>query len=120
MLGRGYDITPDWSDLDELDDPADMDTDIPQHLQSTFDLLTRAFGPRIEEQDYFALLAFLGEHMCEENIGITIGGRFERDPIEVMNDLAKVQSVAPPSEAAVQAVRSRLVAAGLAEWLEED
>jgi hypothetical protein len=52
-----------------------MTTNIPKHLQSTFDLLTRAFGPRIEEQDYFALLAFLGEHMCEENIGIVIGGR---------------------------------------------
>lgn len=97
-----------------------MTTDIPKHLRSTFDLLTRAFGPRIEEQDYFALLALLGEHMCEENIGITIGGRFERDPTEVMNDLAKVQSAEPPSEAAVKAVRSRLEAAGLAEWLKED
>lgn len=94
--------------------------DIPRHLQSTFDLLTRAFGPRIEEQDYFALLALLGEHMCEENIGIIIGGRFERDPAEVMNDLAKVQSVEPPSDAALQAVRLRLEAAGLEEWLRED
>lgn len=97
-----------------------MTTDIPKHLQSTFDLLTRAFGSRIEEPDYLALLALLAEHMCEENIGITVGGRFQRDAVEVMNDLAKVQSVEPPSEAAVQAVRSRLETAGLAEWLEEE
>ena len=97
-----------------------MSTNIPPHLQSTFDLLTRAFGPEIGEQDYFALLAFLDEHMCEENIGITVAGRFGKDPAEVANDLAKVQSVEPPGEAAVQAVRSRLEAAGLAEWLEED
>jgi len=91
-----------------------------EHLQSTLDLLTRAFGARIEEQDYRALLELLGEHMCEENIGIAVGARFDKDPTEVINDLAKVQSVEPPGEAAVRAVRARLEAAGWAEWLEEE
>jgi len=93
---------------------------IPAHLQSTFDLLTRAFGDTIEERDYMALLAVLGEHMCEENIGTTVACRFGRNAEQVTNDLAKVQSVQAPPPGAMEDVRTRLERAGFKAWLEED
>ncbi len=93
---------------------------IPAHLQSTIDLLGRAFGDSIEEQDYLALLAVLAEHMCEENIGITVARQFGRDAVEVVNDLAKVQAVQLPRPEVVRAVRSRLEQAGLEDWINED
>lgn len=93
---------------------------IPTHLQSTVDLLNRAFGDIIEYDDYLALLAVLGEHMCEENIGITVAHQFGRHAAEVTNDLAKVQSTQPPPTDALQAVRSRLEKVGLEDWLKED
>lgn len=93
---------------------------IPPHLQSTFDLLTRAFGDTVEEREYMALLAVLGEHMCEENIGLAVARRFGRDAEQVTNDLAKVQSVRAPLPEAVQDVRTRLEKAGFEAWLGED
>ncbi len=92
---------------------------IPAHLQSTFDLLTRAFGDSIEERNYMALLAVLGEHMCEENIRVTVAHRFGRDAERITNDLAKVQSVQAPHADSVEDVRSNLDRAGLEDWLRE-
>ncbi len=71
-----------------------------------------AFGDTLEEYGYLALLAVLAEHMCEENIGITVARQFGRDAVKVTNDLAKVQSVQPPHGDAVKAVRVRLEEAG--------
>lgn len=93
---------------------------IPAHLQSTFDLLATAFGNRIDEQDYLALLAVLAEHMCEENIGIVVAHQFERDEVEVVNDLARVRANQPPRHEVIRAVRSRLEKAGLEDWINED
>ena len=97
-----------------------MSEDIPAELRPTLDLLSKAFGAQIDDEQYSGLIAFLADHMCEENIGLTVGVCFHKDPVVVVNDLARVLSVAPPSKDVVSSVRSRLQSAGLAEWLEDN
>lgn len=97
-----------------------MSPSIPPYLQSTVDLLARAFHREIDASQYMALLALLGEHMCEENLGIAVGAAFGKDPFVVVNDLARAQSIDTPSEASISAVRARLQEVGLSEWLAEE
>jgi hypothetical protein len=86
---------------------------IPTRLQSTAELISRAYTEGVPPEDYFPLLFFMSEHFCEENVSILAAvwrGRIKGSP---MNDVLAAKAAAPDSSLVVQKLKPN----GLEEWL---
>ncbi|NOK36257.1 DUF3349 domain-containing protein [Corallococcus exercitus] len=94
---------------------------LPPNLESTADLVRRAFPEGVTEADYLPLLTALYPHMSDRSLAMVVGHFVGQDYPLVLNDIYGVgggyTSASPDAVAAVQA---RLVAAGLEEWLKEN
>ena len=90
----------------------------PEGLESTIDMINRAYPRGIPSDDYLPLIAILAEEMSEKGIGSAMAF-IGYDRFVVCNDVAKVQSFATPKMSDVQRVRNRLEPAGYQDWLSE-
>ena len=93
---------------------------IPPHLDSTWQLLKRAFPNGISEEDYLAVLDQLYPHMADENLQNVVALFTGRDPGVVLNDIFRVGSGGAVSAKVRASVGDRLCRAGFDEWVEED
>ena len=93
---------------------------IPDHLQSTWELLRRAFPNDVPAEEYLPLLALLYPHMADENIAIVMSELTGRDSGSVLNDVYKAGSGSGITEAAKDSVLRKLQRAGFEEWKKEE
>jgi hypothetical protein len=93
---------------------------IPEHLQSTYQMICRAYPDGIPRNEYFPLLAVLAEHMSEECLSDVIGFLPGFDPIVVTNDVAKVLSTDRPAFGDMERIKERLKGASYGDWLLEE
>lgn len=93
------------------------------HLQSTWEMLRRAFPSGISKEQYLPLLSLLYPHMADENLSAVMA-EFMNVPVgEVLNDVYKVGSpswLAPRGTAIWEEVVQHLKSAGFDEWIETD
>ncbi len=89
---------------------------VPAHLVSTAALITKTFPEGVPEADYLPLLAVLYPHMADENLVEVVSLLTGRERGAVLNDVYAAGAGAGLRPDAVEAVRARLVAAGLDQW----
>ena len=93
---------------------------IPDHLQSTWDLLKRAYPSGIPTSDYLAVLAVLYPHMSDRNLA-QVAATFTGKTLGIVtNDVYAVGAGGRVTPESVAEVRKRLDRVGLAEWLLEE
>lgn len=97
-----------------------MHSEINFHLKATLNLIRCAFPDGIDVESYFPLLALLEEEMSDRSLAETIAYCTKKDYSEVLNDIYAVKSTSIPSDEAINIVKSRLLACGYDEWLNED
>ena len=97
-----------------------MSNAIAPHLKSTCELIDRAFPDGVDTESYFPLLALLESEMSDRNLAETIAYFTKRDYEEVLNDTYAVKSLSIPSAEAIDRVKTRLIACGYEEWLNEE
>ncbi|BAT51892.1 hypothetical protein NOS3756_08230 [Nostoc sp. NIES-3756] len=78
-----------------------MQTTIPPHLQSAYELIQCAFPNGIEAEDYEPLLALLSEEMSGRNLAEVIACYLGKEYSMVLNDVYRVQSINIPKADAV-------------------
>ena len=94
---------------------------IPAHLRSTANLISRAFPDGIPETGYLPLLAVLYPHMADENLAEVVSLHTGRDRGVVLNDVYAAGAGVSPAPDAVASVHARLVSTGMSQWdLETD
>lgn len=92
-----------------------MNEKLPPHLQSTLQLVERAYPLGVPKDDYLSLLAVLSEYMCEENLSIVAAFWNESDGSRTNDVLAAKQQLLP-----TDSVVDRLRAAGFEQWIAEE
>lgn len=93
---------------------------VPSHLQSTVNLINRAFPEGVPDADFLPLLAVLYAHMADENLVEVVSLLTGRGRGAVLNDVYAAGSLVGLDPDDVAAVRARLVSTGLDEWIVED
>jgi hypothetical protein len=81
-------------------------------LMSVSEVLTRAFPKGLPDNHYLALLRVLTEEMSFRSVSRVVAETFGLQPLTVLHDAYGVQSMEPPAEADVDAVRQLLRDAG--------
>jgi hypothetical protein len=98
-----------------------MKNTIPEHLQSTYRLLSLAFPKGIDNAQYLPVLFILYEHMCDGNLAEVIALFTGKDYGIVLNDVHRVGSVSyNPSSMEIKNVRDLLLRHGFEKWINED
>lgn len=97
-----------------------MQSTIAPHLKSTYELINSAFPEGLSTESYFPLLALLESEMSDRNLAETIAYYTKRDYSEILNDIYAVKSTSIPSTEAINKVKTRLLACGYEEWLNEE
>jgi hypothetical protein len=87
-------------------------------LESTAELIAAAFPAGIDDECYWPLLAFLDEHVAQENVADVVSALTGRDANLVHNDVLKAASM-EIDVAAMAALTRRLAPHGLSRWLAE-
>ena len=93
--------------------------DTPEYLKSTVALIQRSFPDQLDEEQYFALLALLYDHMCDESLALTMHIITGRDPAAITNDIWGAGQRTVPDNI-LSDTQSRLDQAGFSAWLEEN
>jgi hypothetical protein len=100
--------------------PAATAESLPQHLRSTYRLIQAAFPQGIDGDAYLPLLALLSQNLADRNLADILALAFGIDYGRALNDLYRARTTAMPSAAALERVKSRLLACGYADWLSEE
>jgi hypothetical protein len=97
-----------------------MSIEIASHLKSTYELINRAFPDGIDTESYFPLLALLESEMSDRNLAETIAYYTKRDYSKILNDIYAVKSTSIPQCEVINKIKTRLLACGYEEWLNEE
>lgn len=89
-------------------------------LQSTEELLKKAFPNGIEDDIYFPLLEILEPELSDRNLAIVISNFTGKEYHIVLNDVYQVKSQSFENDLVLNKVQSVLDAAGFQQWLEEE
>jgi hypothetical protein len=87
---------------------------IPEHLQSTVNLVARAYPNGVPGSEYLPLLNVLADHLCDENLAI-LALLWTQRPGSRLNDVLLAQSSNPVTDEVV----AKLSNAGFSEWTDE-
>ncbi|NNB96357.1 DUF3349 domain-containing protein [Corallococcus exiguus] len=82
-------------------------------------LVERAFPGGVAKDDYWPLLIVLSPYMSDRGMAMVVGHFVGRAYEIVLNDIYGIDEQSP-SPAALEAVRAKLVAAGLADWIKAE
>jgi hypothetical protein len=93
---------------------------IPDHLQTTLELLQRAFPDGIGDSEYIPLLSALYPHMADENLARIIAEYTQRDIGVVLNDILAEGNRMDEAFSTNDLVQARLSAAGFERWIADD
>lgn len=93
---------------------------IPDHLQTTLQLLQRAFPNGIGESEYIPILAALYPHMADENLALVMAEYMQRDIGIVLNDILAAGSRVDGLSTANDLVQSCLSGAGFNQWIADE
>ncbi|MEM8829182.1 MAG: DUF3349 domain-containing protein [Cyanobacteria bacterium P01_G01_bin.19] len=96
-----------------------MQSTIAPHLRSTYELIRSSFPDGIDRDSYLPLLAILEQDMSDRNLAETISYYTKQDYSKVLNDVWAAQSTSIPSPESLERVKTRLLACGYEEWLNE-
>jgi hypothetical protein len=98
-----------------------MQTTIPTHLVSTYQLLQCAFPQGIDEQEYLLLLSVLYEEMSERSLAQVIAEFTKKNYHTVLNDVYRVGTteIFSPTEKILQSIKQKLIHCGYEKWLAE-
>jgi hypothetical protein len=69
-----------------------LEKEIPEHLKSTYSLLTRAFPNGVTDSQYFHILKIFYEHMSDRNLSEIVSLFTNKSSGVVLNDIYKVQT----------------------------
>ena len=89
--------------------------ELAEPLRPVLALLQRAYPDGVPRQDYPALLAVLGDLLCDGNLAEVVAEFIDGQMVVVANDAAAAHSVSPPERHDVTRVRAVLDAHGLAD-----
>ncbi len=99
-----------------------MQTTIPAHLMSTYQLLQCAFPQGIEESEYLPLLSILYKEMSDRSLAQVIAEWMGREYYAVLNDVYRVGAadLCPlVSQGELDHVKQQLIQCGYEMWLLE-
>lgn len=86
------------------------------HLESTFELVRRAYPEGVPDEEYLPLLFFLSEYVSDRNLAyVAEHAKLAVDRVSYLNDIYLARQQEPDTSMVV----ARLSDAGLAEWIEE-
>jgi hypothetical protein len=96
-----------------------MQTTIPAHLISTYQLLQCAFLQGIDEQEYLPLLSILYEEMSDRSLAHVIAEFTERGYHTVLNDVYRVGAAEIPllEKEVLAGVKQKLSHCDYEKWL---
>ncbi|NOJ94409.1 hypothetical protein HMI51_15910 [Corallococcus coralloides] len=92
---------------------------IPPSLEGAVRLVVRTFLEGVTKDDYWPLLVVLNPYMSDRGMAMVVGHFVGRAYEIVLGDIYGIDEQ-PPPPAALEAVRARLVAAGLDEWIKAE
>lgn len=97
-----------------------MKTTITPYLQTTKELIQRAFPHGIQSDVYFPLLTILEPSLSDRHLASVISSLTNKDYSQVLNDIYQVKSHPHHNSKLLQSVQSQLNASGYQDWLEQD
>ena len=89
-------------------------------LQSTIDLLSRAFPARLDDASYRGAVCVLGPHMSYRAIASVMAALTGKDEAITYHDALKADAGTLAAVAEIEAAHERLSAVGLDAWIAED
>ena len=89
-------------------------------LQTTEELLKKAFPNGMEDDLYFPLLNILEPELSDRNLATVISNFSGKEYHIVLNDIYKVKAQSFENDLVLDIVQSLLDVAGFQQWLEED
>ena len=89
-------------------------------LQTTEELLKKAFPNGMEDDLYFPLLNILEPELSDRNLATVISNFTGKEYHIVLNDIYKVKAQSFENDLVLDIVQSLLDVAGFQQWLEED
>ena len=95
-------------------------TTITPYLQTTQELIQRAFPHGIQSDVYFPLLTILEPELSDRNLASVIAALTDKEYSQVLNDIYQVKSHPQLNPQLLQSVQAQLDASGYQDWLEEE
>ncbi|MGF9908939.1 DUF3349 domain-containing protein [Brevibacillus sp. HB1.2] len=92
---------------------------IPKHLESTLNMLKRAYPNGISDKECFPLMSLLYEHMSDRNLAEVISFITGKEVAIALNDIHKSVSTKQLSEQELNMVREKLLEHGFEKWIDE-
>ena len=99
-----------------------MQTTIPTHLVSTYQLLQCAFPQGIEDHEYLPLLSILYEQMSDRSLAQVIAEFIGKEYPAVLNDVYRIVAAYAFSSAVeevLDSVKQKLIRCDYEKWLLE-
>lgn len=90
--------------------------EIPECLLSASSMLSSAFGRRISEVDYAAVIFILYDYFSDRNLAQLLSFYTDKDEIVIWNDIGRIASIEAPSSAEVERVLRKLRENGFEKW----
>lgn len=97
-----------------------MKTTITPYLQTTKELIQRAFPRGIQPDVYFSLLTILEPSLSDRHLALIIANLTDKEYSQVLNDIYQIKSHPLNNSELLQSVQSQLNASGYQDWLEQD
>ncbi len=94
-----------------------MQTSIPAHLISTYQLLQCAFPNNIEEQEYLPLLKILYDHMSDRCLAQVMSDYTGKEDYSVLNDVYHVGGIEIFPVEFIDSVKQKLINGGYERWV---
>ena len=103
-----------------------MNSVIPEHLKSTYELIVATFPEEVSVEEYLPLLYLLYADMSERNVAEIVSKVAnviklpQKDYYVILNDLWFIRSEKDNYATEIEMVKQKLLNNGYAEWLEMD
>ncbi len=93
---------------------------VERQLQSTVDLVRRAFPGGLDDASYRDVFCVLNPHMAYRSIAAVMSESTGKDEGITYNDAMKADAGGFASQDEIEVARARLAASGLDAWIAED
>jgi len=89
---------------------------LPEYITATLKLVEDAFPKGIDEDEFYALLKILGEHLSQRNLALAMSAVADKDYAFVYNEVLGIAGKVVPEET-MRVVQQKLDANGFQNWL---
>ena len=93
---------------------------LPEYLNSTFLLLSKAFHKQLKQDEYEAVMRILYDHMSDRSLAKIISYFTKKDYSFVLNDVYRIGSEYVLKKNVYNEVLQKLETAGFNDWIKEE